>query len=122
MGLERYRQQTGHNPDQIREALTAAGGETERPTPSSSAGPSWGKGPAERTAKVSRTRYRPTDKPLSAAGADIAATISNLGGNPDDPFAIFPQSRKLYEARAKELRNWVAWMKEEEAKWRRGKS
>lgn len=58
-------------------------------------------------------------QPLSAAGADIAATISNLGGNPDDPFAIFPQSRKLYEARAKELRNWVAWMKEEEAKWRR---
>ena len=28
-------------------------------------------------------------QPLTAAGADFAATVSNLGGDPDDPFAIF---------------------------------
>ena len=29
-------------------------------------------------------------QPLSAAGADFAATIANLGGNPDDPFNDLP--------------------------------
>ena len=29
-------------------------------------------------------------QPLSAAGADFAKTVANLGGNPDDPFAPLP--------------------------------
>ena len=108
----------GHNPDQIREALTAAGRETERPTLIIGR-TVMGKGARGANGESFENKVSTHGQPLSAAGADIAATISNLGGNPDDPFAIFPQSRKLYEARAKELRNWVAWMKEEEAKWRR---
>ena len=108
----------GHNPDQIREALTAAGRETERPTLIIGR-TVMGKGARGANGESFENKVSTHGQPLSAAGADIAATISNLGGNPDDPFAIFPQSRKLYEARAKELHNWVAWMKEEEAKWRR---
>ena len=94
----------GHNPDQIREALTAAGRETERPTLIIGR-TVMGKGARGANGESFENKVSTHGQPLSAAGADIAATISNLGGNPDDPFAIFPQSRKLYEARAKELRN-----------------
>ncbi|MDR2473566.1 MAG: transketolase [Tannerella sp.] len=35
-------------------------------------------------------------------------TIKNLGGNPDDPFVIFPEVKQLYAARAEELKSVVA--------------
>ena len=42
-------------------------------------------------------------QPLSAAGASFAKTIAHLGGNPDEPFAIFPEVEKLYADRKAEL-------------------
>ncbi len=42
-------------------------------------------------------------QPLSKAGADIPATIRNLGGNPDSPFEIWPDVAEAFEARRKEL-------------------
>lgn len=108
----------GNDADWIREALTAASRETERPT--LIIGKTvMGKGARGANGESFENKVSTHGQPLSAAGADIRTTISNLGGNPDDPFEIFPQSRKLYEARAKELRSWVARMNEEEAKWRR---
>ena len=35
-------------------------------------------------------------------------TIVNLGGNPDDPFAIFPEVKEMYESRLAELRHIAA--------------
>ena len=35
-------------------------------------------------------------------------TITNLGGNPDDPFQIFPEVKELYAKRAAELEKIVA--------------
>ena len=43
-------------------------------------------------------------------------TITNLGGNPDEPFVVFPEVASLYEARLKELEGiTVERFKEEEA-------
>ena len=47
-------------------------------------------------------------QPLSAAGASIADTIKNLGGDPEHPFAILPEVAELYAKRAKELEVIVA--------------
>ena len=43
-------------------------------------------------------------QPLTAAGADFAATVRNLGGDAEDPFKIFSESGKVFDARREELR------------------
>ncbi|MDR1525780.1 MAG: transketolase [Tannerella sp.] len=51
-------------------------------------------------------------QPLSAAGADLGATVKNLGGDPANPFTIFPEVQALYAGRRNELKKWVqeiAW-------------
>lgn len=47
-------------------------------------------------------------QPLSAAGASIEETIKNLGGDPQNPFSVFPEVAELYAKRAKELEAIVA--------------
>lgn len=44
-------------------------------------------------------------------------TITNLGGNPDDPFVIFPDVQAIYDARLKELENITKTRHEEEQAW-----
>ncbi len=44
-------------------------------------------------------------------------TITNLGGNPDEPFVIFPEVAAIYEERLKELENIVAERYAEEKEW-----
>ena len=44
-------------------------------------------------------------------------TITNLGGNHDEPFVIFPEVADLYEARLKELEGIAAIRHEEEEAW-----
>ena len=56
-------------------------------------------------------------QPLSKSGADVPATIRNLGGDPEDPWKIFPDVAELYAARDKELRAIVAERRAEEKKW-----
>ena len=59
-------------------------------------------------------------QPLNAAGASTEATIARLGGNPQDPFQIFPEVQKAFAVRLDELRaetkKWetkkTAWDKE----------
>ena len=46
-------------------------------------------------------------------------TVRNLGGNPDEPFAIFPEVAELYEKRMEELRTIAAARHEEEQAWAR---
>ena len=56
-------------------------------------------------------------QPLSKSGADVPATIRNLGGDPEDPWKIFPDVAELYAARDKELRAIVAERRVQEKKW-----
>ena len=44
-------------------------------------------------------------------------TVKNLGGNPEEPFTIFPEVAALYEARLKELETIAASRYEEEKAW-----
>lgn len=42
-------------------------------------------------------------QPLSKAGADIAATVRNLGGDPENPWVIFDEVKELYARRREQL-------------------
>ena len=44
-------------------------------------------------------------------------TIANLGGNPDDPFQIFPEVKELYAKRAAELEKIVAERNADKEAW-----
>ena len=56
-------------------------------------------------------------QPLSKAGADIAATIKTLGGDPEDPWQIFEEVKSEYERRRIELRQIVEERKKEYIQW-----
>lgn len=55
--------------------------------------------------------------PLSEAGASYEKSILNLGGNPEEPFVIFPEVADLYATRAKELETLVAEKYAAKAVW-----
>ena len=46
--------------------------------------------------------------PLSKSGADYGKTIEHLGGNPENPWVVFPEVAELYQQRAEEQRKLVA--------------
>lgn len=56
-------------------------------------------------------------QPLSAAGADIAKTVENLGGDPDNAWVIREDVKKLYADRAEELKKIVADRKQKYNEW-----
>lgn len=56
-------------------------------------------------------------QPLSKAGADIKATILNLGGNPDKPWEIFPEVKKLYAERREHLKKICKARHKQEKEW-----
>ncbi len=90
----------GNDCDEIRKALDAAKAETKRPT--LIIGKTiMGKG----ALKADCTSYERNCKTHGAplGGDAFVNTIKNLGGNPEAPFAIFPEVEELYANRAKEL-------------------
>ena len=108
----------GQSIDEIRAALKAANAETERPT--LIIGKTiMGYGARKADGTSFENQVSTHGQPLTAAGADIVATIKNLGGNPDEPFAVFEESKEVYAARREELRAWAKGMAEVEATWRK---
>ncbi len=107
----------GHNVEQLRAALTTANAETERPT-LIIGHTIMGKGARTLSGESFEDMVSTHGQPLSAAGADIAATIKNLGGDAENPFVIFEESAELYAARKVELESWVAQQREIETEWR----
>ena len=97
----------GHNINEIREALVAAQSEMERPTLIIGR-TVMGKGAVGPDGASYEDRVSTHGQPLSSAGADFAATVRNLGGDPDDPFAVFEQSREVFAERREALRAWAA--------------
>jgi transketolase len=57
--------------------------------------------------------------PLGESGASFAESVKHLGGDPEDPFVIFPDVRELYAQREEELGQIVRRRLEEEAVWER---
>lgn len=104
----------GNDCDEIRKALDAAKAETKRPT--LIIGKTiMGKG----ALKADCTSYERNCKTHGAplGGDAFVNTIKNLGGNPEAPFAIFPEVEELYANRAKELETICAEKYAAEKAW-----
>ena len=104
----------GNDADEIRAALTAAQKEEHRPT--LIIGKTvMGKG----ALKDDGTSYEHSIKTHGAplGGNAYVNTIKNLGGDPENPFQIFPEVKELYAKRAEELKKIVAERRAEEEKW-----
>lgn len=107
----------GNDAESIRTALVAANAESERPT--LIIGKTvMGVGAVDSEGGSYENKVSTHGQPISAAGADPARTIAGLGGNPEEPFVVFPEVAEAYAARREELRQWAAERKEVERKWR----
>ena len=106
----------GNDAEAIRGALSAAIEEKSRPT--LIIGETiMGKGAKGADGSSYEAKVSTHGQPLSAAGASMSETIKNLGGNPEDPFQIFPDVAELYAKREAELKEIVAKRYAEKEAW-----
>jgi len=106
----------GNNVEEIRKALTDAKAEKERPT-LIIGNTIMGRGALAADCTSFECQVSTHGQPLSAAGADFDQTIKNLGGDPENPFVIFPEAKQLYEKRMLELKEIVSAKKAKESAW-----
>ncbi len=106
----------GNDVDQIRKSLQDAKDEKEKPT--LIIGKTiMGKGALAADRSSFEHQVSTHGQPLSAAGADLNETIKNLGGDPNNPFLIFPEAQELYDKRREELKEIVSAKKNKYKKW-----
>lgn len=104
----------GSDVAQIRKALDAAKQEQERPT--LIIGKTiMGKGALKADGSSYEHNVKTHGAPLGEGA--FANTIKNLGGDPENPFVIFNDVKKLYADRTEELKDIVAKRKAAEAEW-----
>ncbi len=106
----------GNNPEEIAKAICAAETETQKPTLIIGR-TIMGKGLVDANGGSFENMMSTHGQPVSKAGADVAATIANLGGDPENPWVIFPEVEKLYADRSEELRKIVADRRKEYQEW-----
>ncbi len=95
----------GNDADEIRSALTEAKKETERPT-LIIGHTIMGKGARKADGSSYEANCATHGAPLG--GDAYINTMKNLGGDPENPFVIFPEVAELYAKRAEELKKIVA--------------
>ncbi|MEJ2003899.1 MAG: transketolase [Cyclobacteriaceae bacterium] len=106
----------GHDHEQIRAALKAANEETEKPF--LIIGKTiMGKGAVDAEGGSMEANYHTHGQPLSNAGASFERTVSNLGGDPENPFKIFDDVKKFYSKVLDEKRDYVKRKKKEQKAW-----
>lgn len=107
----------GHDVEALRAALGEANAQTEQPT--LIIGRSiMAKGAVGADGESFEGKVSTHGQPLSGAGADLAATVRNLGGDADEPFRVFNETREIYDSRRCELKTWAAKRKQTETEWR----
>ena len=106
----------GNNADEIASAITAAQAETKRPT-LIIGNTVMGLGAVTAAGENFENQCSTHGQPLSKSGADYAMTVSNLGGDPENPWAIPADVQKLYDDRNAQLREIVAKRHKAEAEW-----
>ena len=104
----------GNDPDEIRKALTEAKAEKSRPTLIIGK-TTMGKGARRADGSSYEADCATHGAPLG--GDAYVNTIKNLGGNPENPFTIFPEVAELYAKRAEELKKIVADKYAAKAEW-----
>ena len=107
----------GHNVDELRAALTAANAQTEMPS-LIIGHTTMAKGAMGANGESFEGKVSTHGQPLSGAGADLAATVRNLGGDAENPFQLFEETKEIYATRRCELNVWAAQRKQVEADWR----
>ncbi len=104
----------GNDPDEIRKALTEAKAEKNRPTLIIGK-TTMGKGARRADGSSYEADCATHGAPLG--GDAYVNTIKSLGGNPENPFTIFPEVAELYAKRAEELKKIVADKYAAKAEW-----
>jgi transketolase len=106
----------GNNADQIRAALTKALAEKDRP--SLIIGKTiMGKGALKADGSNFERQCSTHGMPLGEAGASFEKSIANLGGNPADPFVIFPEVAELYSKAKEQKTKEAAARKAQQQEW-----
>ena len=106
----------GNDPEQIYAALTSAGEEKERPT--LIIGKTiMGKGALDASGASFEKQTSTHGMPLSQAGASYEKSVVNLGGDPENPFVIFPEVAEAYRKVLEEKREKVATRKAAQKAW-----
>ncbi len=106
----------GNDPQQIRAALTEAKAEDSRPT--IIIGKTvMGKGAVTAEGASYENKCATHGMPLGESGACFQGSIKNLGGDPENPFHIFPEVQELYAQRAAELKQIVAGRRAQHEAW-----
>lgn len=104
----------GHDVKAIREALTAAKAEKERPT-LIIGHTIMGKGALKADGSSFERSCATHGAPLG--GDAYRNTVKNLGGNPDNAFVFFDETKEIYAKRAAELKEIVAKKLAAKAEW-----
>lgn len=116
----------GNDQDQIRKALVEAISEKDKPV-LIIGHTVMGKGCLKEDGSSFEGQSSTHGQPISKAGASFDRTIANLGGDPENPFAIFPEVAEYYdkvllakkekasERKAKELE----WKENNQSEWNR---
>lgn len=108
-----------HDIGRIRQMLNRARERTDRP--SLIIGKAvMGKGAVTAEGESFESQTSTHGQPLSKAGADFAKTVANLGGNPDDPFAVFPEVKEYFSSVLAAKRKSASAKKEAEREWAAG--
>ncbi|GAO28382.1 transketolase [Geofilum rubicundum JCM 15548] len=106
----------GQNHDEIRAALKEANAEKEKPF--LIIGKTiMGKGAVKTDGSTFERQVSTHGQPLGAAGADFGATVKKLGGDPENPFVIFPEVAEYYAKVNAEKAAFVAERKSEQSIW-----
>ncbi|QII70452.1 transketolase [Apibacter sp. B3706] len=106
----------GNDPSEIRKALHEAKAVNDRPT-LIIGNTIMGKGAVDANGQSFENKVSTHGQPLGEAGGNLAKTIENLGGDPNNPFIIFPEVQALYANRTKELEEIVKNKKEIKEQW-----
>ncbi len=106
----------GNNVTEIRTALREAKKEEDKPTLIIGA-TIMGKGAVTADGESHENMVDTHGQPLSATKASVEHTIKNLGGNPEDPFVIFEETKAVYAKREEELKELVKERKAAQAIW-----
>jgi transketolase len=108
----------GHNHDEIRNALTEANIETERPT--IIIGKTiMGKGCVTADGSMYEGHCELHGQPIGHTGADYTKTLLNLGANPESPFDIFEDVSVFYKELLKQKTASAAKKKAEINSWKK---
>jgi transketolase len=106
----------GNDLHEIRKALAEANAQTEKPT--LIIGKTvMGKGALDANDASFESMVSTHGQPLSAAGASIEKTIKNLGGDPENPFTIFPEVVDYYKDILDKKRAFVKEQNAKKADW-----